>query len=181
MGAIREPKPVILFVAVSGIDQEALDWARRELVSEWGPVLFADEPFDFDMTRFYQQQMGDSIVKQFLAFEQPIDPAKVVFAKRESNRLEQAYADLRSDLQVKRPVNIDPGYVTEAKLVLATTKDRDHRIYLSDGILAEVTLFYQGDVWNSSRWTYPDYKTEQCFLFLDQCRDYLRKHLHGKA
>ena len=181
MGQIRTPKPVVLFVAVSGIDNDALKWARDSMESKWGPVLFADQPFVFDQTRFYQKQMGDSIVKQFLAFETLVDPQKIVSVKRATNGMETDYASLRSDVEVVRPVNIDPGYVTEAKLVLATTKDRDHRLYLADGILAEVTLYYQGDRWNDSRWTYPDYKTENCHQFLDQCRGYLRKQLLGSG
>ena len=179
MGDIRKPKPAVLFVAVSGGQRDALHWAEHALVQKWGAVAFAAEPFVFDQTSYYQSQMGESILKQFLAFEQLIDPAEIVSAKLHSNELESQYRTELVESTVDRPVNIDPGYVTEAKLVLVTTKDRDHRIYLSDGILAEVTLFYQKERWNESRWTYADYKTEHCHQFLDQCRDYLRRQLWG--
>ena len=78
----------------------------------------------------------------------------------------------------ERPLNIDPGYLTEAKVVLMTTKDRDHRLYVGKGIYAEVTLFFQlPGKWMSSRWTYPDYKCEAWHEFFFACRDYLRQHL----
>lgn len=76
-----------------------------------------------------------------------------------------------------RPLNIDPGYISEAKLVLATTKDRDHRIYLSGGIFAEVTLHFRAKQWTSSRWTYPDYQREDFQAFFTKCRNLLRERI----
>lgn len=58
--------------------------------------------------------------------------------------------------------------------MLATTKDRDHRIYLDNGIFAEVTLHYRQGVWEKSRWTYPDYQRPDFHEFFNQCRAYLR-------
>jgi hypothetical protein len=79
-----------------------------------------------------------------------------------------------------RPLNLDPGYLTEAKLVLASTKDRDHRVYLDRGIYAEVTLHYQrGRGWQPRPWTYPDYRSEPYLQFFTRCRQYLRKHKHA--
>jgi hypothetical protein len=94
-------------------------------------------------------------------------------AKILANRWEVEYRE-RHNHPEPRPLNIDPGYLTEAKLVLATTKDRDHRLYLRDGIFAEVTLYYHRGLWQKSRWTYPDYQRGDVHVFLNQCRDYLR-------
>ena len=55
-------------------------------------------------------------------------------------------------------MNLDPGYITPAKLVLASTKDHAHRLYLADGIYAEVTLAFRGKQWQPLEWTYPDYR-----------------------
>ena len=179
MGQIKQPKPAVLFSAISSFDQRLMDETREALAELWGNIQFASEVFEFDQTSYYRAQMGDELWKQFIAFEKLIDPAEVVNAKIRSNELESCFAPRGVEKGIERPVNIDPGYVTEAKLVLATTKDRDHRIYLSDGILAEVTLFYQNHCWNSSRWTYPDYKTDECLGFLDQCREFLRNLIHS--
>ena len=72
---------------------------------------------------------------------------------------------------------IDPGYVTEAKLILASTKDRDHRIYLDRGVFAENTLFYHAGAWKKRPWTYPDYQRADYHQFLTRCRDYYRQRL----
>jgi hypothetical protein len=80
-----------------------------------------------------------------------------------------------------RPLNIDPGYLTEAKLVLASTKDRDHRIYLSQGIFAEVTLHFARGGWQARPWTYPDYQRADYHAFFTTCRDYLRQRYRESA
>jgi hypothetical protein len=71
-------------------------------------------------------------------------------------------------------LNLDPGYITQAKLVLASTKDHAHRIYLADGIFAEVTLSYKHRRWQPHEWTFPDYRRDDYQAFFTQCRDYLR-------
>lgn len=171
----------MLFTAISSYDDALIDDARVRLSARWGSIQFQSPIFDFDQTAYYRKQMGENLRKQFVAFEKLVDPAEVVNAKITSNQLEDGFAVEYADSGVERPVNIDPGYVTEAKLVLATTKDRDHRIYLDRGILAEITLFYQNHGWNSSRWTYPDYKTVECHEFLDQCRSFLRNQIHSST
>lgn len=177
MGSISKPKPVVLFTAISSADEKAIRWGREALEDRWGPIELQSSIFNFDQTKFYQKQMGDDLRKQFVAFKNLVDPAFIVDAKLFSNQLEQEYREIAAT-ELNRPINIDPGYVTEAKLVLATTKDRDHRIYLDRGILAEITSYYQGHHWQTSRWTYPDYNTPLCHQFLTQCRDYLRKHMY---
>src|SRR4029078_12622455 len=101
--------------------------------------------------------MGTDLRKVFFAFESLVDPAELVACKETSNQWETDYQQLARHPEI-RPLNLDPGYLTEAKLVLATTKDRDHRLYLDRGIYAENTLYYQRGAWQSRPWTYPDYQ-----------------------
>ena len=75
-----------------------------------------------------------------------------------------------------RPLNLDPGYITAAKLVLASTKDHAHRIYLQDGIYAEVTLAYRHRAWQPLEWTYPDYRRADFQEFFTRCREFLLQH-----
>jgi hypothetical protein len=131
-------------------------------------------PVDFSETGYYTKTMGEGLQKQLLAFSDLIQQDEVVESKLQSNAWEDEFKS-SGQWEEDRPVNLDPGYLTEAKLVLATTKDRDHRIYLSRGIFAEVTLFYQGNDWQSSRWTYPDYQRPDFHEFYDRCREHLRK------
>ena len=108
--------------------------------------------------------MGADLRKCFFAFERLIDPADLVDVKHQTNAWEGEYQQ-QSDWPEERPLNLDPGYLTEAKLVLATTKDRDHRLYLDRGIFAEGTLFFHHGKWETRPWTYPDYQREDYHAF----------------
>ena len=114
--------------------------------------------------------MGPDLLRQFVSFEPLIDPGRLAEIKRETNELERRIADDAAALEIERPVNIDPGYVTPDKLVLATTKDRAHRIYLSSGIYAEVTLVYARGAWQPLEWTYPDYRKPEYHAYFEQLR-----------
>ena len=179
MGQIEQPKPVLLIAAVTSRNAAAFDWTVQQAESHWGPVALKSPVFDFTETTFYTESMGTELKKQFLAFEPLFDSGEIAQTKHISNKLEAAYA-VESDHPEQRPVNIDPGYITEAKLVLVTTKDRDHRIYLQKGIYAEVTLFYRSKQWHHSRWTYPDYQREDFQEFFTRCRLHLRQAIQSR-
>ena len=174
MGKIEQPRPVLLIAAVTSRNADAFEWTTEQTQSQWGPVVLKSPIFDFTETSFYTESMGTDLKKQFLAYETLFDSGNIANTKHVSNDLEAAYA-AASDYSEERPVNIDPGYITEAKLVLVTTKDRDHRIYLQNGIYAEVTLHYRAKQWHGSRWTYPDYQREDFQEFFTECRLHLRQ------
>ncbi|MEM9411986.1 MAG: DUF4416 family protein [Planctomycetota bacterium] len=171
----------MLIAAISSRYPAAIDnWSRKTCSKAWGEIVFESELFDFDQTSFYKGSMGSDIQKKLFAFHSLIPPATLPKIKLQSNEWEQEYRR-QNDYPEERPLNIDPGYLTEAKLVLATTKDRDHRIYLRDGIFAEITLFYKQGAWECSRWTYPDYKTSPYHDFFDRCREYLRNRYQERT
>lgn len=173
MGDINDPKPVLLLVAVSTRYDEALSWSEQRLRDEYGAIRLASEAFDFTETDYYAESMGKGLKKQFLVFDTLIDPGRLPQIKRATNAMEDEYAT-QHDHPELRPLNLDPGYLTLAKLVLASTKDHAHRIYLADGIYAEVTLNYRKRGWQKSDWTYPDYQREDFQAFFSQCRQTLR-------
>lgn len=173
LGEITKHNPVLLVAAVTSRYEHALDWTAQQTTAQWGELVFESPVFDFTETSFYTKSMGTSLKKQFLAFETLIDPGSIAPTKIQSNQWEQTYAD-QNDHPEDRPLNIDPGYISEAKLVLVTTKDRDHRLYLEKGIFAEVTLYFHSGQWRSSRWTYPDYQREDFQAFFTKCRNHLR-------
>jgi hypothetical protein len=180
VGGIQLPKPVLLIVAVSSRYDAALLWSEASLAEEFGPLLMISPPFPFSETDYYQATMGMDLKKQFLAFDRLIDPASLPAIKRRTNELEKSY-QRQSAHPESRPINFDPGYITEAKLVLASTKDHAHRIYLSDGIFAEVTLHLQQKVWQPWPWTYPDYRRADYQEFFSTCRQQLRTKLRSSA
>jgi hypothetical protein len=170
MGDVFEPISVTLLIAVVSRYAKALEWARDGAEQQYGSVLLASPAFDFTETDYYTATMGPDLKKQFLAFERPIDPAALAGIKRQTNDWEAEYAGLGLYPEI-RPLNLDPGYITAAKLVLASTKDHAHRIYLRDGIYAEVTLSYRHRHWQPMEWTYPDYRREDYQQFFTQCRE----------
>jgi hypothetical protein len=173
MGQIQPHPPVLLIMAAFSRYGEALDWACQRAAAECGPVALHSEWFAHDETTFYQPTMGAGLLKTFFAFQRRIDPTAIVDLKHRANAWEEEY-HAASNHPESRPLNIDPGYLTEAKLVLATTKDRDHRLYLDRGIFAEVTLHFHRGAWRERPWTYPDYRRADYHRFFDQCRELLR-------
>jgi hypothetical protein len=176
MGEIHQAPAVLRFVAVFSQHEAALEWAEQEATSVWGVVALKSAAFSFDATDYYEASMGPGLRKQFWAFEQLADPGKLADWKLAANRWEKEYAEIAGHDE-PRPLNIDPGYLTLGKLVLASTKDHAHRIYLRDGIYAETTLYYKDKQWQAREWTFADYRREDYHAFFDQCREYLKQRL----
>jgi hypothetical protein len=180
MGDVVAQRPVLLIAAVFSRHEAALAWARARFESEWGPIALASPAFDHRETTYYEKSMGEGLRKVFFAGERLIDPATLPALKLQANAWEDEYRDHASHTE-PRPLNIDPGYLTEAKLVLASTKDRDHRLYLAQGIFAEVTLHFARGTWQTRPWTYPDYQRPDYHAFFTTCRDYLRERYRSSA
>ena len=173
MGNVQATDPVLLLMAMFSRHETALDWARSRAEADFGPVALASERFPFIETNYYEAEMGTDILKQFLVFENFVDPARLAEIKHTTNVWEEEYKSSGGH-EEQRPLNLDPGYLTEAKLVLATTKDRDHRIYIGQGMFAEITLHFRGGQWQSHPWTYPNYKRDDYHVFFNRCRELVR-------
>jgi hypothetical protein len=130
--------------------------------------------FEFRETEYYTPTMGAGLLKQFLAFDRLAPADDLPAVKLATNAWEVDYAK-QAGLPEERPLNLDPGYVTSAKLVLASTKDFAHRIYLADGIYAEITLAWRRGGWSSGPYTFPDYQRPDYQAFFTQCREELRR------
>lgn len=173
MAAPHEPVMVTPLVALLYGSEEQYDAAREALEGRFGPVDLTSRPFRFTSTDYYAAQMGAHLKRRFLTFLRRADAAELASWKLFSNELEGKLA-ARFAGGPPRPVNVDPGYVTGAKLVLASTKDFAHRIYLRDGIFAEITLRFRDGAWQAHEFTFPDFRAETYHSFLKQARD---KHL----
>ena len=174
MAALQSHRPVLLILAAFSRYPEAIDWVRTTAEATRGMVALQSELFDHRETNYYDATMGTELKKTFFAFDRLVDPADLVEWKETSNQWEVDYQRLGQHAE-PRPLNLDPGYLTEAKLILASTKDRDHRIYLSRGIYAENTLFFHHGAWQPRPWTYPDYRRADYHQFFVRCRENLRQ------
>jgi hypothetical protein len=132
----------------------------------YGQPDFISAEIPFDYTDYYCAEMGGNLVRRFVTMEKLIRPEELPDIKLATNKIEDKLA---SDAQ--RRINIDPGYISKAHLILATGKSYTHRPYLRDGIYADLTLVYQGKKFCSLPWTYPDYADEKQLLMLGRIRE----------
>jgi hypothetical protein len=174
------PDPVLLIVAAFSRHGDALTWARERLKRLFGPVGLASPVFDFQQTRYYEPTMGSGLRKQLLAFEDLVAADCLAPVKLATNDLEAELARTGAYTEA-RPLNLDPGVVSLGKFLLATTKDQAHRVYLRDGIYAEVTLRFHAGTFEPWIWTYADYREPGMLAFLNEVRDYYRGRLRAWA
>ena len=174
MGIARRPGKVKLIAGFLFTDNETYSSARSDMVRLFGRTDFESATIDFTHTSYYEEEMGPGLKRRFVSFEKPVDLRGICAVKVRTNRLEKRYAK-----EGLRTVNIDPGYLDLSKLVLFSTKDYSHRIYLDKSIFAEVTLFYKDSRFNSWPWTYPDYKSAEYLSVFETIRQIYKEQREG--
>ena len=175
MGRAHPPKTVKLIVGMLSSSEELFVRACRRLAQHWGELEAQGVTFPFDQSDYYEPEMGPGLLRRFVGFRRLISPRRLAGCKTLSNRLETEFA-----VNGKRLINLDPGYLNDYQLVLASTKSFAHRIYLEKGIYAELTLLYRRGEWQDLPWTYPDYRLPQSKeFFLAMRRRYRRQQRPG--
>lgn len=176
MGMVRIPRKVKLVTGLLSNDNALFEIAKAALQRIFGKIDFESNELEFTNTDYYEKEMGPHLKRKFFSFEKLLDLKNIYTVKLRTNLLEKKF--LRSG--GCRAINIDPGYLDLSKLVLFSTKDYSHRIYLDKGIFAEVTLFYKDKCFKSWPWTYPDYTRKDYTDIFDHIRDIYRKQEIGK-
>ncbi len=177
MGIVSRPSAVKLFVAFLYNDSASVEEVLKKLDSRFGERQYCFGPIPFDWTDYYSREMGASLKKMYFSYRSEIDRDMLPSIKLFTNNIEQAYTDGRGG----RTVNIDPGYISRDKVVLASTKDFYHRLYLADGIFGEVTLHYRKGRFRYFSWTYPDFRSAEVIAFLERVRAAFVKDLRSKS
>jgi len=179
MGAIRQFTPVKLFIGVLVSNSKFIPEIERRLAGVYGTIDHRSHVIPFDFTDYYEAEMGDLIDRVFFSFERLIEADQLPEIKRQTNELEEELAAaLRTpQTNVKRPVNLDPGYIEQAKVILASTKNFYHRIYLGSGVFGEVTMHFKNNTYQFFPWTYPDYQSKDYQEFFLRARQILRSQL----
>lgn len=167
------PDPVKIFCGLFGCEQ-AIAEATERLVSHFGQIDCETPLVEFEFTDYYRREMGDGLLRKWVAFKRLCQRGYLVRAKHTAFQIE---AGLTSD--GKRTVNIDPGYVDDAQVVLATTKNFSHRIYIGMGYYAEVTLIYKHGQFRTLEWTYPDYRSPTGLEFFIKARTAYHRQLRS--
>lgn len=169
MAVPTSPLPVLRFVGILARHEGDLAAARHKLVEAYGPIDDLSETIPFNFTEYYQKQMGPDLLRQWVRFSTLFSPEQLADCKLETNGIETLLAG-EPKRKPPRPVNIDPGYVHRYKIILATTKDHSHRVYLRDGMYAEVTLHWSNNRWTPWPWTYADYQSATAAEFFNRAR-----------
>jgi hypothetical protein len=143
-----------------------------ELEGLFGPTDWISPALLFDRTKYYEKEMGWPLHRRFISFKTLIRPEEIVEIKQKTNALEKKYAQ-----GGKRKINIDPGYIVLERLILATGKNYTHRIYLSKGIYADLTLIFQRGSFSPLAWTYKDYSDPEIIGFFNGVRETYKKQI----
>ena len=176
MGTIMMPQPVKAIIGVLTVEPSLLPTVYAELTQRLGPIDFTSELLHFTSTNYYEAEMGPNIQRQFISFERLIDAGTLAEMKLFTNAVEQTFA-VKSPNGDMRRVNLDAGYLCLAKLVLASTKDHAHRIYLRDGIYSEITLRFYRKTFRPWEWSYPDYRLPTYITIFNHIREIYRGQL----
>ena len=166
MGKISPPHKVKLFVGMLSQDAALFEELKNRLQDIYGPVDLEGPVWSWEHTKYYEKEMGAGLKRQFIFFERLINPGEIAEIKLRTDELERLYLSEQGG----RRINLDPGYLDTAKVVLASTKDFSHRIYLDKGIYAEVTLMYSGNSYQTLPFTFPDYRTEEYLELFKKAR-----------
>lgn len=148
-------------------EEEVFNKAKGFLERLFGKIDFESQTLAFKHTDYYTPEFGSNLKRKFISFRKLALPPRLPKIKISTNRIEAKL----SQGAASRLINIDPGYLDLSKLILVSTKDYKHRIYLNEGIYAEVTLFYQKKSFRFWEWTYPDYKTPEYIAIFNQIRE----------
>jgi hypothetical protein len=178
MGEVHRPRPVKPVAGLLSAREDLLDEAGRRLEGILGPLDRVSPTLDFDATDYYVPEMGEGIRRRYLSFRDLIPPGRLPGLKIAANELEAMLGDGSA---FPRPVNIDPGYVAMHRLVLASTKDGPHRLYIGEGVFGELTLLYRSGSFTPLPWTYADYRTGEARRFFGEVREMYKEQLRAEG
>jgi len=174
MGCPRIPEKVKLIAGLLSGDADLFPEAQGMLERAFGGIDYESRVLDFAHTKYYSEEMGEGLKRKFVSFRKTFDLKNIYTTKLETNKIERRFMD-----GGKRIINIDPGYLNLSKVVLFSTKDYTHRIYLNKGIFSEVTLYFKDKTFCPWPWTYPDYKSSEYIDIFNSVRDLYRSAIRN--
>lgn len=155
MGKPFLPEEALLFTGALYREEKYFSIAKQKLVAQFGEMNMESGPMQWDYSDYYREELGTPILRKFIFFRDRINPETLCDIKLATNDMERQLSE-----EGRRNINLDPGYLTPSKVVLASTKNYSHRIYLGKGIYAEVTLVYRDGRYCPYLFTYRDYASD---------------------
>jgi hypothetical protein len=165
---------VKLISSLFSSDRAFIDEIVHELERRFGSVDWISPELFFDRTQYYAKEMGWPLHRLFVSFKELIRPQDAVEIKLETNRIEGEYSE-----DGNRKINIDPGYISLERLILVTGKNYTHRVYLSKGIFADLTLIFSRGSFRPLQWTFKDYASPEIISLFNDVRERYKRQLRG--
>lgn len=156
MAQAKDFKNTALVIGILSTLEEERDILIEKLTEQFGPIEQISPTLPFPYTDYYDKEMSGHPVRYLILFKNLVNPQNLAEIKTKTNEIEHFFEN-----QAGRRINIDPGILSLANFILATCKDRSHRVPLSMGIYAEVTLIYQDHDFQRLPWTYADYSSDE--------------------
>ena len=173
MGKIFLPKPAKLIISMFTSDKCLFSIYKEELIKRFGEVDIESSTQPFNFTDYYKEEFGENLIQKLFSFSALIRQEELMEIKIITNSIENNFKNGNIKINIthhKRKINIDPGYITLNKYILASTKNGPSRIYLNQGIYAEITLRFINKSFVPCEYTYPNYKTNKYINFLNSVR-----------
>ena len=167
------PQPVKLVISLISGEEKLITVASTELSKTYGKIDFMSACIPFTMTDYYQAEMGKGLIRRFITFEDLLNPERLPEVKRHTDKIEAHHITSAGN----RTINIDPGYIALYQLILATNKRFSHRLYLRNGVYADLTLIYKKKSFQPLAWTFPDYGSAKIIEILNRLRERYQKQL----
>lgn len=173
MSKVLKQSKAVLVAALMYNDANVYNLALEKLINNFGEIEVISDEYLFSHSIYYKDEMGDSLTKRFIVFKNMIERDYISTVKNITDRIEKEYLSNNN-----RKINIDPAILTLENFILVTNKNFTHRIYLKDGVFADLTLIYKKKKgYTELPWTYADYSSDNTKKFLNKIRELFYKRL----
>ncbi len=170
MQSAKRREDAVLCVGSLFSASDIFDSAEPLLKKHFGEALFKSSSLPWNFSEYYNNELQPPLFRNFLFFKDIVDPPSLVDAKLATIEIESRFS-----INGRRSINLDPGYLTLAKVVLASRKNYSHRINLGKGVFAELELFYKDGRFNPMPYTYYDYRDETFKALFERARQLMKK------
>lgn len=176
MSLLNEPSKVKLFIGLIYQADSSIEDLFAKLEEELGDIEYVSDEKAFDHSSYYEREMGAALRRKLITFSGLINRTDIVGIKAFTNSLEEVFS-----YGGNRTINIDPGYIAQEHLILATGKGFSHRPYLGSGVYADLTLVYKDNEYRILEWTYPDYRSHEIRALFKKLRRRYVKQLEKES
>ncbi len=174
MSRLHKSDRVKLISSLFSPEKSVIDMVIAQMAEIYGPIDWSSPEMFFDRTKYYAKEMGWPLHRRFVSFEELIPPEALVEVKLKTNEIENEYL-----AGGNRRINIDPGYMSLERLILATGKNYIHRVYLTKGVYADLTLIFKRGGFRPLEWTYRDYSDPEMIECFNELRKNYMEKLRG--